>query len=140
MWRGRPTHINDHNRSIGLQHLLRYLQQDPDYVALQKDVTDQERALIDATPALAVETPELQDFADTAGLCSTLDAVLTVDTSVAHLAGALGLPGFVLLPYMPDWRWGLSGQTTGWYPNMTLCRQPAPGAWESILGVTGMKL
>jgi tetratricopeptide (TPR) repeat protein len=140
VWRGRPTHINDHNRSIGLQHLLRYLQQGPDYVALQKDVTDQERALIDATPALAVETPELEDFADTAGLCSTLDAVLTVDTSVAHLAGALGLPGFVLLPYVPDWRWGLSGQTTGWYPNMTLCRQTAPGAWESVLEVTGMKL
>jgi len=140
VWRGSPTHVNDHNRSIGLQRLLHHLPQGPDYVALQKDVTDEERALIDAAPALKVETPELEDFADTAGLCSTLNAILTVDTSVAHLAGALGLRSFVLLPYIPDWRWGLAGHTTGWYPNMTLCRQPAPGAWESVLEATVMKL
>ena len=139
VWRGSPTHVNDHNRSIGLRRLLHHLHQGPEYVVLQKDLSEEEAELIDGASALAIKTPELQDFADTAGLCSTLDSVLTVDTSVAHLAAALGLPTFVLLPYVPDWRWGLSGHTTGWYTNMTLCRQPAPGAWKPVLEDAVMK-
>lgn len=109
-------------------------------MALHKDMTGDERALIETAPSLAIGTPELDDFADTAGLCGTLDAVLSVDTSVAHLAGALGLRTFVLLPYVPDWRWGLSGQKTGWYPDMTLCRQPAPGDWGSVLDQTAARV
>ena len=140
VWRGSPTHVNDHNRSVGLRRLLPHLRKGPHYVALHKDMTGDERALIETAPSLAIGTPELDDFADTAGLCGTLDAVLSVDTSVAHLAGALGLRTFVLLPYVPDWRWGLSGQKTGWYPDMTLCRQPAPGDWGSVLDQTAARV
>ena len=140
VWRGNPTHVNDHNRSIGLAPLLNHLPDGPDYVALQKDLTNAELTLVKTTSRLAIDTPKLGDFADTAGLCSTLDAVLSVDTSVAHLAGALGLKSFVFVPYVPDWRWGLSDQTTDWYPDMTLCRQSAPGDWISTLEDSAVRI
>ena len=73
------------------------------------------------------------DFASTAALVDALDAVVTVDTSIAHLAGALGKPVFVLLPFAPDWRWGIAGDRTPWYPTMRLFRQPAIGDWESAV-------
>jgi hypothetical protein len=73
------------------------------------------------------------DWLDTAALLQTLDGVVTVDTSVAHLAGAMGLPGYVLLPYAPDWRWGLGNDRTAWYPSLTLLRQPTPGDWQSVV-------
>ncbi|MEX0504295.1 tetratricopeptide repeat protein [Alphaproteobacteria bacterium LSUCC0719] len=133
VWRGNPKHVNDHNRSIALQSLVPLLPTEHDYVALQKDISITERALFNAPTSPTIEMLELGDFADTAGLCSTLDAVVSVDTSVAHLAGALGLPTMVLLPHVPDWRWELSGSTTPWYPNMTLHRQPAAGDWMPAL-------
>jgi len=75
----------------------------------------------------------IKDFADTAGLLIQLDCLVTVDTATAHLAGALGLKAFVLLPYCPDWRWGIRGSTTPFYPSVTLLRQPKPDDWESVI-------
>jgi len=123
VWRGSSSHVNDHNRSVDLCDMMKYLPPGPRYIALQKDVSDKEHIAIANESLLRIETPKLGDFADTAALCSNLDAVLSVDTSVAHLAGALGVPAIVALPYVPDWRWGLSGSKTVWYSSMTLCRQ-----------------
>jgi len=78
-------------------------------------------------------SPLIDDFADTARAMAYLDWVISVDTSVAHLAGALGKPVWTLLCYSPDWRWLLEREDTPWYPTMRLFRQPAPGDWHSVV-------
>jgi tetratricopeptide (TPR) repeat protein len=83
-------------------------------------------------PALTVP-PLSSDWHDSAVLLATLHGVVSVDTSMAHLAGAMGLPGYVLLPYSPDWRWGLGQDVTPWYPSLTLLRQPTPKNWAAVV-------
>jgi len=78
-------------------------------------------------------TKHIKDFADTAALIEQLDLVISVDTAVAHLAGALGRPVWILLPFVPDWRWGLESETTPWYPTMRLFRQPALHDWDTVI-------
>ena len=78
-------------------------------------------------------TAELSDLAETAGLIANLDLVISVDTSVAHLAGAMAKPTWTLLPFAPDWRWMLNRSDSPWYPTMRLFRQPAPGDWHTPL-------
>lgn len=75
----------------------------------------------------------MTDFSDTAAICLELDAVVTVDTSLAHLAGALARPVLVLLPYQPDWRWGLVRPDSLWHPTAELFRQTTAGVWETAL-------
>jgi ADP-heptose:LPS heptosyltransferase len=77
--------------------------------------------------------PLIGDYADTAALVSQLDLVISVDTSVAHLAGALGRPVWLLLPCAPDWRWLLGRADSPWYPTMRLFRQPQPGDWKAVI-------
>jgi ADP-heptose:LPS heptosyltransferase len=76
-------------------------------------------------------TDEFNDFADTAAFMANLDMIISADTAVAHLAGAMGKPAGVLLPFAPDWRWLLNRQDSPWYPTMRLFRQPRPGDWET---------
>ena len=73
------------------------------------------------------------DFADTAGLLANLDLVVSVDTSIVHLAGALGLPAWVMLAFAPDWRWGMSGEDCPWYSSLRLLRQDQPADWSGVL-------
>jgi len=82
---------------------------------------------------LVDRTADLTDFADTAALLMQLDLVVTVDTSVAHLAGALGRPVWILLPYAADWRWLVERSDSPWYPSARLYRQSAPGDWPSVV-------
>jgi len=130
---GSKTHGKDALRSIPLETLAARLPAGPEYHLLQKEIRDADRAALAARPDVAVWDEALGSFADTAALCARLDLVVSVDTSVAHLAGALGRPVWVLLPVEPDWRWGLEGETTPWYPQMRLYRQTALRDWAGPL-------
>jgi ADP-heptose:LPS heptosyltransferase len=83
---------------------------------------------------------DFESFADTAGAIECLDLVISVDTSVAHLAGAMGKPVWVLLPYAPDWRWMLDREDSPWYPTMRLFRQPQAGDWKSVVDSLVLRL
>jgi ADP-heptose:LPS heptosyltransferase len=93
-------------------------------------------ALLQADEADRLPIPDLgsrfEDFADTAAVMANLDLVVTIDTSVAHLAGALGVPVWVALPFAPDWRWAPPGETSPWYPTMRLFRQTERGDWSGV--------
>ena len=122
VWSGSRTHHNDHNRSMSLQALSRILDVEAVFVSLQKDVREDDKAELGRSKIIDW-TAELTDFADTAALVKCLDLVISVDTSVAHLAGALGCPTWVLLPWTPDYRWLLHRDDSPWYPSVRLFRQ-----------------
>jgi tetratricopeptide (TPR) repeat protein len=123
VWSGNPGHKNDHNRSITLAAYEPFLDTGAAFISLQKEPRPDDRATLDRRPGIVDLTADLTDFAETAALISCLDLVITVDTSVAHLAGALGRPTWLLLPYTPDWRWLLDRDDSPWYPTVKLFRQ-----------------
>lgn len=132
-WSGNAKHVNDHERSLSLAALLAVLPVAAEYVVVQKDIRADDTALLASqTRHCIVQLPK-QDFADTAALCANLDLVISVDTSVAHLAGAVGCQLWVLLPHNPDWRWQLDRHDSPWYAGARLWRQPAHGDWETPL-------
>ena len=131
VWAGRPTHPNDRNRSCELA-LFVALSARPG-VALFSLQKGERCAELAASVVAATDLGGmLNDFSDTAAAIARLDLVITVDTSVAHLAGALGKPAWVLLPSVPDWRWMLTREDTPWYPNMRLFRQHQAGDWPTV--------
>ena len=133
VWSGSTTHKNDRNRSIVLGDIIRCLPQQFQYVSLQKDVRDADKGMLDSRTDIFNFSAQLTDFSDTAALCELMDVVISVDTSVAHLSGALGKPTWVLLPLVPDWRWLLDGETSPWYPSAKLFRQDKQGDWDGVL-------
>jgi tetratricopeptide (TPR) repeat protein len=139
VWSGNPKHDNDHNRSIPLQKLLSITDADAAFVSLQKELRAGDDALL-AQSGIVDLTFRLTDFAETAALLSCLDLVITVDTSVAHLAGALGRPTWVLLPFVPDYRWLLGREDSPWYPTLRLFRQSERGNWSPVLDRVGCEL
>ncbi|CAB3643707.1 Beta-barrel assembly-enhancing protease [Paraburkholderia sediminicola] len=132
VWAGNPKHLDDHNRSIALEQLRPVLTDAYEWISLQKPLSDDDRAVLDSL-GVAYFGDEVRDFSDTAALIELTDLVLSVDTSVAHLAGALGKPCWVLLPHWPDWRWLFDRDDSPWYPRMRLFRQPGPGDWSNVL-------
>ena len=123
VWSGNPAHSNDHNRSTSLRTFSRIFDLDATFVSLQKDPRPEDRATLIEHPKVLDPTADLTDFVETAALISCLDVVVTVDTSVAHLAAALGRPTWILLPYDPDYRWLLGRDDSPWYPSARLFRQ-----------------
>jgi Flp pilus assembly protein TadD len=119
-------------RSMPLATLLPLLTPTATFHALQKDPTEAETALL-ATHAITNLSPHLTDFAQTAAALCAMDLVITVDTAIANLAGALARPTLVALPHLADWRWQFTGSQTPWYPTARLFRQPAPGDWPSVV-------
>jgi hypothetical protein len=133
VWSGNPKHDNDHNRSIPLRLLTPILDADATFVSLQKDPRPDDRATLLERTEIIDLTAHLADFAETAALVSCLDLVISVDTSIVHLAGALGCPTWILLPYRPDWRWLLDRDDSPWYPTVRLFRQSAAREYGSVV-------
>lgn len=122
VWSGNPDNGNDRNRSLPLRLLAGLLDIDARFVSLQKDPRGSDKDVLAGLDILDM-TEGLADFEDTAALMSCLDIIVTVDTSVAHLAGGLGRPVWILLPYRPDYRWLLGRADSPWYPTARLFRQ-----------------
>lgn len=130
-WQGRSDHGNDHNRSLQ-SGAVEALVNIPGvhWVSLQFDLTPPVSTIMDCRDKIA------QNVANTAAIMAGCDLVISVDSGLAHLAGALGLPVWTLLPNPPEWRWCLGrewNETTPWYDSMTLLRQPRPGDWQSVV-------
>ncbi|MBF0309192.1 MAG: tetratricopeptide repeat protein [Magnetococcales bacterium] len=130
VWQGNPDHLNDHNRSIPLPLMRELLSlEGVRFLLLAHGAAAREPEL----HAMAGERVESRDMAETARILQGLDLVITVDTAIAHLAGAMGRPAWVLLPWMPDWRWGRVGEVSPWYASLRLWRQRGPGDWPEVL-------
>jgi tetratricopeptide (TPR) repeat protein len=133
VWSGNPKHQNDHNRSISLRVMSRILDIDATFVSLQNNPRPLDADFLRERGDIVDLSQHMTDFTETAALVSCLDLVLTVDTSVAHLAAALGRPTWILLPHTPDFRWLLHRNDNPWYPTVRLFRQTQTREYDSIL-------
>ena len=131
-WAGNPAHKNDRRRSIPFVRLAPMLAVGGvQYVSLQKELREGDAKALRSTPGVLDLAAELDDFADTAAVVASLDLIITVDTALAHLAGAMRKPVWILLPFSPDWRWFLGREDSPWYPTARLFRQPQIDDWAS---------
>jgi hypothetical protein len=140
VWAGNPAHNNmianrkDARRSIGLEPLTKLADLPGiDWVSLQTWEAAQQVRDIASRMTILDCSARLKSFADTAALVANLDAVISVDTSVCHLASAMGKPVFLLLPHGGEWRWGLDPKRSLWWPTVRLFRQPKPWDWASVV-------
>lgn len=133
VWSGRATHLNDHNRSITLKDMVNLLSARYDFYSLQKEIRSDDQAVLATVGQIRSFSQDIADFSDTAALCQQMDLVISVDTSVAHLSASLGLPTWVLLPHLPDWRWQLNRGGSEWYETVRLFRQGESGDWAEVL-------
>ena len=132
VWAGNPKHRKNKQRSCSLSQFLPLLEvAGVSFYSLQKEVLEADRALLNQTPLVDL-SPHFGDLADTAAAIAKLDLVITVDTAVAHLAGALGKPVWILLAFSPDWRWLLEREDSPWYPSARLFRQRERGDWQGV--------
>lgn len=140
-WRGSPGHKRDRCRSMGPAAFADFLDQPGiAIVSLQKDGRADELEALPAGRPLYDSGPDLGDFADTAALIAALDLVISVDTSVLHLAAALGVPCWGLIDHAGDWRWLTDRRDTPWYPSLRLFRQPARGDWAAVTAAVRAEL
>jgi hypothetical protein len=138
VWSGNVAFRNNRRRSISLQTMLAALPAEAHYWSLQKDVSDEDEALIRRSGNM--QRFGLTDFAHTAAQIMLMDVVISVDTSIAHLAAALGKPTWVLLSFKSDWRWMSDRSDSPWYPNVTLFRQDPLGDWNPVLDRVGRSI
>jgi Flp pilus assembly protein TadD len=133
VWRGAAGHSNDRNRSLSLRELVPLLGvEGVRFFSLQKERGEEELTQVKEAAPIVALGPDIKDYDDTAAILAQLDLLITADTSVAHLAGALGVPCWVMIPFVPDWRWGVSGNGTPWYPSLRLFRQEKRGDWAGV--------
>ena len=130
-WSGNKNQGNDRNRSIKLSELLPYLPTGFTYISMQKELRDHDKEVL-INSSIQHFGEDLKDFTDTAALCDLMDMVVSVDTSIAHLAGAIGKPVSILLPFDPGWRWLLNRDDSPWYPSAKLYRQNDDALWEPV--------
>lgn len=141
VWAGNPGHSQDHRRSIPFA-LVQPLLTIPGiaWYGLQTDIRANDPAVHHVTHLMPDLSDGLGDLADTAALLAELDQVVSVDTAVAHVAGATNRPAWVMLPYNPDWRWMLDRDDSPWYPSLRLFRQSRPDRWEGVIGQIALAL
>lgn len=132
VWSGNASHRNDRKRSVALRELIEQLPPQCQYVSLQKETRPSDDDALGEHREILRFDAKLNDFADTAALCQLMDVVISVDTSVAHLAGAMGRPVWIMLPFLPDWRWLLDREDSIWYPSARLFRQDSAGDWAGV--------
>jgi tetratricopeptide (TPR) repeat protein len=133
VWSGNPGHRNDRNRSVPLSLFAKLLENDCEFVSLQKVLRDSDKMQLGAVANVRHFGELLTDFSDTAALLACMDMVITADTAVAHLAGAMEKPVWILVPFNPDWRWMINRGDTPWYPSARLFRQRKAGDWQNVL-------
>ena len=140
VWSGNKAHKNDHNRSTDLKTLEPLLSLPFEWHSLQKELRPGDAEFLALYPSVQQHQDQLFSFDDTAALIDNLDLVITVDTSVAHLAGALGKPVWIMLPKVPDYRWMLDRNDTPWYPSARLFRQTISGDWSDVVSMMQKEL
>jgi hypothetical protein len=134
VWAVNPKHGNDSNRSVGLRAMLPLLSQSgARFFSLQKELREGDREILRGHPDIVHLGDELETFTDTAAIVSLLDLVISIDTSIVHLAGALAKPVWILLPYTPDWRWQLDRADSPWYPTARLFRRSRRADWSEVI-------
>jgi tetratricopeptide (TPR) repeat protein len=133
VWSGSAGHAHDHKRSLTLENIKTLMTAQAGYYCLQKEWRAAESPALVSASGIEVLGDALKDFSDTAAVVDLMDLVITVDTSVAHLAGAMGKEVWILLPFSPDWRWLLDRNDSPWYSSARLFRQPSLGDWGSVL-------
>lgn len=140
-WRGNPKHRDDRLRSMALAQFAPLLQTPGTaFVSLNPGIPPEEAAALAAMPSVTNLAPDLRDFADTAAVLASLDLVIAVDTAIAHLAGAIGRPVWIMIASSNDWRWLNGREDSPWYPTVRLFRQPAFGDWGSVVARVGREL
>lgn len=139
VWSGNAAHRNDANRSMPLRQLLAGLPRNCQLVSLQRELREGDERVLAEFGVLHFGD-QLQTFADTAALVDAMDLVISVDTSVAHLAGALAKPLWLLIPYVPDWRWMLGRDDSPWYPTARLFRQDDRRRWDDVISGVAAEL
>ena len=140
VWAGRPTHTNDAKRSMTLADLAPLAQPGVTFLSLQKGPAAAQAMAPPEGMSLVSLSDEIEDFEDTAAILTLIDLLISVDSSPVHLAGALGRPVWVMLPFIPDWRWMLNRNDTPWYPATRLFRQPANDQWGPVLEIIATEL
>lgn len=139
-WSGNPDNVIDKRRSIRLADWLPHLPNEFQYFCLQRDIRDRDREALNSNPRIRTFDEKLVDFENTAALCACMDIVLSVDTSLAHLSAAIGQETWILLPFLPDWRWLRHRPDSPWYPTATLYRQTSVGDWSDVFARVGADL
>jgi len=139
-WSGNASHFNDRNRSLAFARLAPLLSIPARFVSIQRDVRGEDVEPLAAERRVTALGAELDNFTDTAAVIALADLVIAADTAVAHLAGAMGRPLWVLIPFAPDWRWTLSGENTPWYPTARMFRQTTLGDWDSVIAGVAAEL
>jgi tetratricopeptide (TPR) repeat protein len=132
-WSGNSTHFNDRNRSIPFAQLESLFSAPARFVSVQRDVRGEDAEKLASESRVTHVGGELANFTDTAAAIALADLVISADTAVAHLAGAMGRPLWLLIPFQPDWRWTLDGETSPWYPTARLFRQTSLGDWDGVI-------
>jgi tetratricopeptide (TPR) repeat protein len=133
VWSGNPKHTNNHMRSIPFEAITTLFEADADFTILQKELSSAERAELSQYKNVFFYGDDVFSFSDTAGLVEQMDLVITVDTSVAHLAGAMAKNTWILISYFSDWRWHLQTQQSPWYDSVTLYRQKVGNHWDTLI-------
>jgi len=139
VWAGNAAHDEDLRRAMPLAALEPLLKRPLGFHALQKDITPEDAVALQGW-AIPQHSDEQNDFADAAALIMAMDLIITVDTAIAHVAGALGRPVWLMLPFAAEWRWLLDREDSPWYPTMRLFRQTEPGGWAGVVSRIGAAL
>jgi hypothetical protein len=140
VWAGRPTHFNDANRSLTLDRLAPLAEAGVTFLSIQKGPAAAQTAEPPPGMSIVSLSDEINDFEDTSAILTIADLLISVDSSPVHLGGALGRPVWVMLPFVPDWRWLLERNDTPWYPGMRLFRQPSRGDWGRVMAAMAPEL